>query len=77
MSDKQLRSRVRLFGNLLGDVIREQEGPRVLKAVETLRKGFIRLRDEENPAKREQLNRVINKFDDKKNFKVAKSLKKT
>ena len=65
MSDKQLRSRVRLFGNLLGDVIREQEGPRVLKAVETLRKGFIRLRDEENPEKRAQLNRVINKFDDK------------
>ncbi|MBL4852083.1 MAG: phosphoenolpyruvate carboxylase [Gammaproteobacteria bacterium] len=65
MSDKQLRSRVKLFGNLLGDIIREQEGPRVLKAVETLRKGFIRLRDEENPEKREQLNRVINRFDDK------------
>jgi len=64
MSDKQLRSRVKLFGNLLGDIVREQEGPRVLKAVETLRKGFIRLRDEENPAKREQLNRVINRLDE-------------
>ncbi|MBL1294074.1 MAG: phosphoenolpyruvate carboxylase [Thiotrichales bacterium] len=65
MSDKQLRSRVKLFGNLLGDIVREQEGPRVLKAVETLRKGFIRLRDEENPQKRAQLNRVIKRFDDK------------
>ena len=65
MSDKQLRSRVKLFGNLLGDIIREQEGPRVLKAVETLRKGFIRLRDEENPKKREQLNRVIRRLDER------------
>lgn len=64
MSDKQLRSRVKLFGNLLGEVIREHEGPRVLKAVETLRKGFIRLRDDENPEKRAQLNRVINRLDD-------------
>lgn len=63
MSDKQLRSRVKLFGNLLGAVIRDQEGARVLKAIETLRKGFIRLRDDESPQKRQQLERIIKRFD--------------
>ena len=37
--DKELRSRVRLFGNLLGEVLASQAGHDVLAAVETLRKG--------------------------------------
>ena len=40
-ADKRLRSRVRLFGNLLGTVIREQAGKNVFSSVERLRKGFI------------------------------------
>ena len=39
--DSALRARVRLLGELLGRVISEHEGERVLSAVETLRKGFI------------------------------------
>jgi phosphoenolpyruvate carboxylase len=60
--DKGLRSRVKLFGQLLGDVLRDQEGGKVLEAVETLRKGFIALRQEKTSApshKRDQLMRLI------------------
>ena len=63
MSDKALRARVKLLGRLLGDVLRTQAGGRVFVAVEALRKGSIRLHQEENPAKRQQLVRIINKLD--------------
>jgi phosphoenolpyruvate carboxylase len=58
-NDKDLRSRVRLFGTLLGNVLRSQAGYHVFHAVETLRKGYINLRKQDNPRKREQLTRVI------------------
>ena len=58
-SDRQLRSRVRLFGNLLGNVLHDQAGENVFTAVETLRKGYIRLRKSENPHLRERLTRLI------------------
>jgi phosphoenolpyruvate carboxylase len=57
--DKALRSRVRLFGNLLGEVLREQAGIGVLSAVETLRKGYLKLRTQENPALRKRLSRLL------------------
>jgi phosphoenolpyruvate carboxylase len=57
--DRELRSRVRLFGDLLGEVLQEQTGAGVLNAVETLRKGYIRLRRQENPALRTRLLRLI------------------
>jgi phosphoenolpyruvate carboxylase len=59
LQDKNLRSRVRLFGNLLGEVLREQSGAGILNAVETLRKGYIRLRNEENDKLRKRLSRLI------------------
>ncbi|MBI5449966.1 MAG: phosphoenolpyruvate carboxylase [Gammaproteobacteria bacterium] len=61
--DKKLRSRVKLFGNLLGDVLRSQEGGQVLQAVEILRKGYITLNRKENPAKRAALLKKINELD--------------
>jgi phosphoenolpyruvate carboxylase len=61
--DKELRSRVRLFGNLLGEVLREHAGEDILAAVESLRKGYIRLRREENPRLRERLTRSISNLD--------------
>ena len=61
--DKQLRSRVKLFGNLLGKVIEEQAGSGVLAAIETLRKGYISLRRQENPRKRQRLMKVIENLD--------------
>ena len=57
--DKPLRTRVKLLGALLGNILREQEGEHVLAAVETLRKGYISLRKKENPAKRRRLNQFI------------------
>ena len=57
--DKALRARVKLLGTLLGKILKEQEGRRVLAAVETLRKGYISLRKEEDPAKRRRLTRLI------------------
>ncbi|MFQ5470477.1 MAG: phosphoenolpyruvate carboxylase [Gammaproteobacteria bacterium] len=63
ISDKKLRARVKLFGNLLGNVLRAQAGGRVFVAVETLRKGYISLRKEDNTRKRERLHRIIKKLD--------------
>lgn len=61
--DKELRSRVRLFGDLLGEVLASQAGHDVLAAVETLRKGYIRLRKEDSPALRSRLARTIDALD--------------
>jgi phosphoenolpyruvate carboxylase len=57
--DRELRGRVRLFGDLLGEVLHEQAGAGVLFAVETLRKGYIRLRKQESHALRGRLARLI------------------
>jgi phosphoenolpyruvate carboxylase len=61
--DKELRARVKLFGNLLGKVIQAQSGEKVFAAVETLRKGYINLRKKDNVEKRIQLRRLIGKLD--------------
>ena len=43
--DKRLRARVKMLGNILGQVIREQSGEEVFNAVETLRTGFREIID--------------------------------
>jgi phosphoenolpyruvate carboxylase len=63
VDDKNLRARVKLFGNILGTVLAEQERPQVLETVEALRKGFIDLRQHEDPAKRRALMRLIGALD--------------
>ncbi len=63
MSDKQLRARVKLLGKLLGNVLRAQAGGHVLVAVETLRKGYISLQEEESPRRRARLTKLIAKLD--------------
>ncbi len=62
-NDKKLRARVKLFGNLLGNVLRSQAGGRVYVAVETLRKGYIRLHKEDSPSLHERLGRLIRGLD--------------
>jgi len=57
--DKELRARVRLFGDLLGRVVRRLEGDEVFHAVETLRKGFVSLRKREDPRLRQRMMRCI------------------
>ena len=61
--DKQLRSRVKLFGHLLGNVLLSQAGAKVYDAVEKLRTGFISLRKEDNPVKRARLMSLIESQD--------------
>ena len=63
MSDKELRERVRLFGNLLGNILNAQAGERVFVAVETLRKGYLTLHGKENVRKRQQLAEFISELD--------------
>jgi phosphoenolpyruvate carboxylase len=59
ISDKTLRARVKLFGNILGEVLEAQAGSHVLEAVETLRKGYLSLRKRENALKRRKLTKYI------------------
>ncbi len=63
-SDKQLRSRVKLFGNLLGNVLLSNAGAKVYDAVEKLRVGFIELHKEEDTHKRERLMALIESLDE-------------
>ena len=62
-NDKKLRTRVKLLGNVLGNILRSQAGGRVYVAVEALRKGYVSLRKKDSPARREQLARLIKKTD--------------
>ena len=62
-NDKELRARVKLLGTLLGNVLQAQAGGRVLKMVETLRKGYIGLRSKDNQQKRRRLEQLISALD--------------
>ena len=61
--DKALRSRVKLFGNLLGQVLKTQAGEDVLDAVEALRLGYIRLHKTDNARLRARLTELIERLD--------------
>ncbi|MEE8428862.1 MAG: phosphoenolpyruvate carboxylase [Gammaproteobacteria bacterium] len=63
LRDKELRARVRLFGNLLGKVLRAQAGNRVFATVETLRKGHKRLREQDDSHVRLRLARLVDRLD--------------
>ncbi len=63
LEDKDLRSHVRFLVDLLGEVIAERSGDTVFQAVEQLRKGFIRLRKNDDPLLRNQLMAQIGELD--------------
>ena len=52
-NDTALRARVKLFGQLLGEVVWEHAGEEVYTVVEALRKGFIRQRQREEISTRQ------------------------
>jgi phosphoenolpyruvate carboxylase len=58
-SDKELRSRVKLLGKLVGNVLLKHEDPAVFHAVEALRTGFIQLRKRNSEPKRAALIKLI------------------
>jgi len=62
-NDKALRARVRLFGNLLGEVLKEQTGDHVFDTVETLRRGFIKLRTQHSPKLYAKLMTLVRSLD--------------
>ena len=76
ITDRQLRTTVKLLGTLLGRVIKTQAGKKVYTAVEKLRKGFIGLRENENTSKHDQLIRYISKLDRKTLTDVIRSYSK-
>ncbi|GAB3670189.1 phosphoenolpyruvate carboxylase [Salinisphaera aquimarina] len=57
--DDELRSQVRSAGALLGDVLRSQARADVFDTVETLRQGYIGLREIEDAEKRAELQALI------------------
>src|SRR5210317_953940 len=59
-TDQELRSRVKLLGKLVGNVLLRHEKPEVFHAVEALRTGFIQLRKRDSEAKRKALIALIN-----------------
>jgi phosphoenolpyruvate carboxylase len=60
--EKELRARIRLLATLLARVLKTQAAPGVFDIVSELRRGFIALRKEDNPVRRQQLIRTINKL---------------
>ena len=72
-TDKQLRSRVRLFGNLLGNVLLANAGAKVYDAVEKLRVGFIALHKKEDSRKRARLMALIASLDEETLTQVVRA----
>ncbi|MBN4080532.1 phosphoenolpyruvate carboxylase [Beggiatoa alba] len=64
VNDEALRSRVKLFGNILGDVLRDHAGDKVFSAVEALRQGHISLRQKEDSRQRLSLVNLIESLDE-------------
>jgi len=72
-TDKQLRARVKLFGNLLGNVLLSSAGAKVYDAVERLRVGFIELHKQEDSKKRERLMTLIDSLDEQTLTQVVRA----
>ncbi|MDH5484721.1 MAG: phosphoenolpyruvate carboxylase [Gammaproteobacteria bacterium] len=62
-NDKELRSRVKLFGNVLGNILLNLAGAHVYDAVEKLRTGYISLRKTDDVRKRARLMKLIENLD--------------
>lgn len=60
---EQLQEKTRHFGEILGNIVKEQEGDDVFQAVEKLRKGYISLRKQEDPQRRQALMLFIQQMD--------------
>ncbi len=61
--DKELRSKVKLIGSALGEILKRHTRETVFDVVEELRTGHIDLRKEHDENKRQQLMQLIEKLD--------------
>ncbi len=68
-----LKQQVRMVGDLLGQVIKEQEGKELFDIVEQLRRGFIDLRIQEDADKRRQLMQLIEGLTDRQLLTVIRA----
>ncbi len=59
LTDDHLRARVKLLGTLLGQVVLQFAGEDVFEAVETLRRGFAELQQQEDQQRRTELMTMI------------------
>ena len=59
LTDDHLRAQVKLLGTLLGQVLLQFAGEDVFNAVETLRRGFAELQQQENQQRRTELMEMI------------------
>ncbi len=59
----KLQDNIRQFGELLGEIIREQEGEEVYNTVEKLRRGYIRLRTSNDADIRHEMMTYIDTLD--------------
>ncbi len=64
VNDESLRARVKLFGNILGNVLRDHAGEKVFSAVEALRQGHISLRQKDDSNQRKELVELIESLDE-------------
>jgi len=71
--DKRLRSRVKLFGNILGKILHDHAGDKVFNAVEALRKGHISLRKTDDIRKRQRLAALVESLDPESLAHVVRS----
>lgn len=60
--DAPLKEDIRLLGRLLGDVLRDQEGPDVFEVVETIRQTAVRFRRESDLQAGADLDRLLKKL---------------
>jgi len=72
-TDKQLRSRVKLFGTLLGNVLLADAGITVYDAVEKLRVGFIELHKKDDSTRRTNLMALIESLDEQTLTQVVRA----
>ena len=70
---KPLQDQVRVVGNLLGEVLKEQEGEDVFNTVEYLRQGYISIRHQDDESKRSELMSCIEKLDNDKLKQVTRA----
>jgi phosphoenolpyruvate carboxylase len=61
--DKELRSKVKFIGSILGDILKTHTQDSVFDVIEELRIGYINLRKEHNEENRQHLMQIIEQLD--------------
>src|ERR1700738_5469735 len=61
-ADARLRPDIRLLGRILGDTVRDQEGPDVFDLVERIRQTSIRFHRDEDKLARRELEAILDRM---------------